>query len=424
MDALRLQYKALSKAGRGMRSLFSRAPKSAEVFDRAVRLMRRKLLGRITHSGGANPSISIDFHPGSAAVKLTAPADGELLVTIAPRALGPGYVRHVLELLDGILEEIDFVWDAQDEGYASGRDFAALQQVFVSWLARQLPEILEGTASKQLGIPQEPQLEIDAALLTPMGPRSRAWCEQVLGGGEAATEAARDLWPMWEAATPAALSLARGLWFLWVEVPWRLPMGELEEGVMKQAHRDLAAAHKADRTLAMPWAEWAELLDYLDLDDEVSDEVRQQGAAENGAIGYRRHPARFALTTGWSVRLTPNFSDSWVDEGAAMLASDGDRSVRCSCAESEGDSASEILAKIPMHGEVLARHDEGGYQGRVEGRDDEVHGVRLITAIMATAGSAAVLSAVLRSGNNDDEWAIEAWRTLRRSEGAAPEQAQ
>jgi hypothetical protein len=325
----------------------------------------------------------------------------------------------VIELLDGILEEIDFVWDPQDERYASKRDFAALQQVFVSWLTRQLPEILAGTASKQLGIPQQPRLEVDdAAVLTPMGPRSRQWCEQVMvgadGPNEAATAAASDMWPMWETSSPAALSLARGLWLLWVEVPWRLPMGEQEEGVMKQAHRDLSAAYAADPTLPLPWAEWAELLDYLDLDDDVSDDVRQRGAAENGTIGYRRHPARFQLTTGWSVRLTPNFSDSWVDDGAAMLASDGDRSVRCSCAESDGDSASEILAKIPMHGEVLARHDEDGYQGRVEARDDEVHGVRLVTAIMATAGSAAVLSAVLRSGNHDDGWAIETWRTLRR----------
>lgn len=497
MDALKLSYKAVSKAGRGVRSLFSKAPKAAETIDRAARLLRRRLPGKVALAagvGGAAGTISLDFHPWAAAVKITAPADGELGVVLSPAALGPGYVRYVVEALDEILDEIDFVWQQEEGSYAAGRDFAALQRAFTAWLARQLRQILDGEGSKQLAMPQEPRLEVDAPVLTPMGPRSRAWCEAVLGGASG-----REVWPMWEAATAAALSWACGMWLLWVEVPWRMPMGDNEKGVMKQAHQALAAAYRADKSLAMPWAEWMELVDLLDLDDDVTEEVRNKGvaletarqgqaakpgeetgeatgaapaeASEVGAaseasegvargdaagvasastggvaaraaagsggegvgddvrehaseeelaarpIGYRRYPARFELTSGWSVRLPPNFADSWVDEGASMVGSDGDHSIRCSCAESDGDSAGTILAKIPMRGDVLARLDEDGYQGRVEGRDDDVNGVRVVTAIMATEGGAAVISAVLRHG--DDEWAIETWRTLRRKASAA-----
>jgi hypothetical protein len=435
MEALRLQYKAVSKTGRGVRALFSRAPKSAEVLDRAVRLLRRKLPGRCTFAASSG-TIAIELHPWASPVKVTAPADGELVVAIAATTLGPGYVRHVLELLDGILDELDFVWAAPPQdgsgdeasAFATTRDLTALQRACTGWLAAQLRLLLDGghvEDGKQLGIPQEPRLEVDdASVLTPMGPRSRAWCEAVVSasgaGGDAGAGAGssgadgHDFWPMWEASSTAALTQARGLWLLWVEVPWRLPMGDLETNLMKDAHKALAAAHKLDGKLELPWAEWAELVDILDLDDEVTEEVRRRGidAAEpERRIGYRRYPARFQLTSGWSLRLTPNFADSWADGGTAMIAADGERSLRCSCAETDGATASEILAKLPMQGDVLARLDEGPYRGRVEARNDEVNGVRLITAIMTTAGTAAVISMVTRYG--DEAWAVAAWWTLR-----------
>lgn len=416
MDALRLQYKAISKAGRGVRSLFSKAPKSVEVMTRLGWLLRRKLPGRATQHAGSPPKITIELHHAIKPVKIAATADGELLVSLpGASSVGPGYVQHVIELLDGILEEIDFVWDPASTGYATKRDKAALQREFVDWLRGQLPPIFEGKASRQLSIPQEPELLVeDAALLTPMGPRSRAWCERVLAGGDDGWAAAGESWPMWSSATAGALAFARALWVLWIEVPWRLAMGELEEGVQKQAHRELAAAYKLEPALPMPWAEWAELIDLLDLDDEVTDEVRSRGIDLVGTIGYRRHPARFQLTAGWSVALSPNFADAWEDDGATMIASDGDRTVRFSCAESEGDTGNQILAKIPMRGEVLARHDHDGYVGRVEGRDDDVNGIRLVTAAMALEGSVSVMSAVLRANRSDDNWAIGVWRTLER----------
>lgn len=438
MEPLRFTYKAVSKSGRGVRSLFSRAPKSAEVMDRASRLLRRKAPGRCTATAagtaagtaGASPTLSLELHPWAAPVKLTAPADGELAVTITATALGPGYVRHVVELLDGILDELDFVWPAGDAGYPTTRDAAALERRCREWLAGQLAAILSGAEpSRQLGIPQEPRLEVEgAAVLTPLGPRSRAWCEAVIAGAAAGSDpergaghaaghdAGHDFWPMWDQTSAAALQRARGLWHLWVDVPWRMPMGDNEKGVMREAHKALAAAHLADKTLELPWAEWAELVDILDLDDDVTQEVRQRGleAPEpERRLGYRRYPARFELTSGWSLRLSPNFSDSWADGGTAMVGSDGERSVRCSCAESDGKTASEILARTPMQGDVLARLDEGPYRGRIEGFSDDINGVRILTAVMATDGGAAVVSIVVRHG--EDAWAIEAWWSLRRA---------
>jgi hypothetical protein len=404
MDVPGLKAKAVSKAGRGVRSLFSKAPKSAAVLDRAARLLRRKVPGRVAV---AADSITLDLHPGEAAVKLVATSDGELAVTASAVVLGPGYLQYVVDLLDGILEEIDFVWQPDGDSFVGTRGLAALQREFTTWLQHELAEIVAGRRSRQLAMPQHPRYEIEAGVLTSMGPRSSAWCDATLADGSAG----QDLWPLWALATPATLARARGLWLLWMEVPWRTPMGAVEGDLMAQAHRELSQAYRLDAELELPWAEWGELVDYLDVDDDVTQEVRTRGAHATPTIGYRRHPGRFALAAGWSVRLTANFADSWQDDGASMMATDGDRSVRCSCAESEGDPASVILAKIPMHGEVLARFDEGGYQGRIEARDDEANSLRILTAIMATAGSAAVITTVLLPG--DEAWAIETWRTLR-----------
>ncbi len=424
MGALRLQYKAISKAGRGVRSLFSKAPRATEVMTRLGWLLRRTLPGRAAQHAGTPPFITIELHPAVKPVKIAATADGELTVSLpGASSLGPGYVQHVLELLDGLLEEIDFVWEPSSDGYATRRDKAALQRQFADWLAHRLPPILEGRASPQLGIPQEPRLVIEAVVLTPMGPRSREWCQRVISGGAEGLAAASDSWAMWDRSSPGALALARGLWTMWIEVPWRLAMGEDEAGVQKQAHGELAAAYKLEPSLPLPWAEWAELLDLLDLDDEVSEEVRARGGEQPGVIGYRRHSARFTLPAGWSIQLTANFADAWEDGGATMIASDGDRTVRCSCAEADGESASELLAKIPMRGDVLERHDRDGYLGRIEAQDDLVNGVRLVTAVMACAGGVAVISAVLRANNDDDGWAIAVWRSLERDVATADEDA-
>jgi hypothetical protein len=404
MDDLGLQARALSKAGRGVRSLFSKAPKTSESLDRAARLLRRKFPTRVALAGD---ELRLELHPAVAPVTLCSAGDGELLVRAPAAALGPGYVRYVVALLDEILDEIDYVWHA-DASFAGSRDAAALEQQFLDWLQGQLRAVRHGGASRQLAMPQRPRYDVEAALLTPTGPRSLQWCEAVLADGAAG----RDFWLLWEPATAATLAQARGLWLLWMEVPWRLPMGDLEQGLLEQAHRELGAALRLGPELELPWAEWAELVDYLDLDDEVTPTVRERGLALDPAIGYRRYPAFFDLTADWSVRLTPNFADSWQHEGSSMVATDGDRSIRCSCAEADEDDPARILAKIPMRGEVVARLEEGSYQGRVEGKDDDVNGVRILTAIMTTARSAAVITMVLRHG--DDEWGIETWRTLRR----------
>jgi hypothetical protein len=440
MDEPGLRTKAVSKASRGLLGLFSRAPKAPEALDRLGRLLRRKLPSRVAVTSSA---ISLELHPAVKPVRLVASGDGELVITAPAAPLGPGYVQFVVQLLDPLLEEIDFAWEPNGDSFATRRDRAALEREFTGWLQHELGEVLAGRRSPQLGISPRPAYEIagrapsppddsveaehpgprgdDVAVLTPSGPRSATWCQAVISDGNAGA----DFWPLWEVATEVKLAWARALWTMWTEVPWRLPIGDPEAQLMRQAHRELSRAKGLDPTLAYPWAEWAELVDYLDLDDDVTDEVRERGANGTPAVGYRRLAARFALTSGWSLRLTPNFSDSWQDEGTSMVATDGQRSIRCSCAEDDEPSAAAILAKIPMRGEVLARVGDGGegnelgsdYQGRVEVKVDEVDQVQLLTCIMTSAGSAAVISAVVLAG--DEAWALETWRSLRRDPGGA-----
>ncbi|HRC55547.1 MAG TPA: hypothetical protein PKU97_06445 [Kofleriaceae bacterium] len=406
MDPHRLQWRAVSKAGRGARSLFSKVPKAEAVMERVGRLARRKLGARVVL--GAD-RLAMELHP-AAKVALVAPADGVLELTIDAAFVGPGLAGYVLAQVELLLHEVDFVWQADAEGDAvsSPRDAAALQRGFAAWVKEQVAARAQG-GSRQIGIPQDPQSELAGAVLLPLGPRDEPWCQAVL----ADPEAARDGWPLWQPATEATLALARGLWHLWMEVPWRAVTTDEDHALLARAHRELAAAFRLDASLPLPWAEWAELVDQMDLDDEVTAEVRARGVDGTPVAGYRRHPARFAVNHGWSLLLPAHCTITRQDDADTLAAADGERSLRCTCAESTGESAAAILAKIPMRSDVVERFDQGGQLGRIERREDEDYGVCVATGIMTTEDHAAVLTVLALPG--DDEWALSVWRSLRRA---------
>jgi hypothetical protein len=260
-------------------------------------------------------------------------------------------------------------------------------------------------------VPANPTYDLDDALLTPLGPREAQWCDAVL----ARPEAAADGWPLWRPATDATLALARALWLLWIEVPWRLPTTEDDHELAALAHRELSAAYELDASLPMPWPDWAELVRLHDeLEDELTATIRGQVGQGKPTIGYKRHPAYATIINGWGVHLPPHTVTS-MQEGDTLLASDGVFQLRCTCTESAGDSASTILAKVPMRSEVLERFDEGGQVGRIEVRDDERYGVRVFTGIMTTDGHAAVMTVLALP--NEEDWVLTLWRSLRREAG-------
>lgn len=402
LDPRRLKWRAVSKAGRGARSLFSKAPKAGATLERAGRLLRRKLGSRV--SVGAE-RLSLSLHP-ACSVSVTTPEDGALEVTCDLVSVGPGLAPLVLAMLEPLLDELDFVWHPGDESLAP-REVAALQRGFSAWVQDRVraagPDVM-----LHLGIPRNPTFEVEAAVLTPMGPRDLTWCQQVAERPESAA----DGWPLWQSATEASLALARGLWLLWLELPWRMPTTEDDHELAARAHRELRTAYQLDPTLPLPWTEWAELLRTHDeLADELTPLVEENGQHGTPTIGYRRYPMVATIAHGWSAQLPPHCVTS-LEGDDTLLASDGVFQLRCTCTESAGDDASTILAKVPMRREPIERFAEGGQMGRIEVRDDDRYGVRVFTGIMATDGHAAVITVMALPGEED--WVLTLWRSLRR----------
>src|SRR5262249_45804047 len=77
---------------------------------------------------------------------------------------------------------------------------------------------------------------------------------------------------------------------------------------------DLRRAHELDPALALPWAEWAEILDWLGLEDPLAQEVQERARALTARIGYRRRPLRVRLTGGWSLRVPGEMGSGFDDD--------------------------------------------------------------------------------------------------------------
>ncbi|HWU90499.1 MAG TPA: hypothetical protein VN253_24710, partial [Kofleriaceae bacterium] len=174
---------------------------------------------------------------------------------------------------------------------------------------------------------------------------------------------------------------------------------------------DLAAAHRADPELALPWADWAELLGYLGTDDEHAEDVRARAHGLAPAqIGYRRHPMEIELSGGWTLELPGAFVGTWENEGERWWATDGARVVEFTSltAESETDS-DRLLAVAPEAHPVIARWAEGDHRGRAEVRDDgDIH---VVHGLMARAPHVAILTC--KGATADEPWALATWRSLR-----------
>jgi hypothetical protein len=382
------------KAKGGLRAIFGgKAPDAREVGDRLVRLARRMFKGAVVD---ASPKrITLALHPAASPVRLLVLPEGEIEVRAETSAIGPGYHADVIARLGPILDELEYVWDADaDADPAAG---------MLAWLAGELA----GGAAR-IGMPAERSFRIDCAVQTAMGPRDAAWRDAVIG------EPARgaDAFAWWKRA-PGHAERARALLAMWLELPWRKLLDDDERELTERVDADLAAAHRADAELELPWAEWAELLGYLDADGEHAERVRERAKGlPPPRIGYRRHPMEIELSGGWALELSGAFVGTWEGEGERWWATDGDRVVEFTSLTAEDETDSDrLLAVAPEAGPVIARWTEDPQRGRAEVRDDgDIH---IVSGIMVRAPHVAILTC--KGAAADEAWALATWRSLHNS---------
>jgi hypothetical protein len=383
-----IDRRARSRKGR---TWFRRGPDAREVGERLARLgkrMERQAFVRATWQG---PELAVTFamHPAAEPVSLRLGADAELAVTAETATLGPGYHSDVLARLAPILDELDYTWSDTE------RD---VPTAMCEWLAQQL----RGAApAVQVRLVERPFVS-DAPVLTMLGPRDAAWRDAVL----ADPKHAADAFPWWETG-PGRAALSRALVAMWHEVPWREPLDAAERDAMRQADADLREAHDAAPSLALPWADWAELQDLL---GGIDEDVREKSLGGRATIGYRRGDLDVELSGGWSIRMPATFLGAWEDDDARYWATDGDRALDFTSltANDEGDS-DRLLAVAPEKHDVIARLSDGSRRGRAEVHHDGE--VSVVHGLVCDAPHVALLTCK----GGDREWALATWRSLRRT---------
>jgi len=311
-------------------------------------------------------------------------------------ALGPGYHAHVLARLAPTLDELEYAWTDEDVDPT---------QAMCAWLAAQLAEAKDDQL--RIGISDERAFVSDAPVLTALGPRDAAWRDAAI----ADPAKCADAFP-WLEAKPGRAVLARALVKMWHEVPWREPIDKAEQGLLESIDEDLVAVRKADPDAPIPYADWAELLHWMNADPERVAKHRELANGAPGTIGYRRLEMDVELSGGWIVRLPGSFTGRWEDDGARFWATDGDRTFQFESltAGDETDSA-KLLAIAPERFEVIDRFAESGRAGRAEAHDED-H-ARVIHGIVVAAPEIAIVT--LKGARADEPWALATWRSLHRS---------
>ena len=335
--------------------------------------------------------ITLDLHPAASPVRIVVLPDGDLEVRGETSGLGPGYHAHVILRLAPILDELDYVWDG-----AEPDPRAAMTAWFASELVRGVPRI---------GMPADRSFVVDAAVQTALGPRDRAWCDAAV----ADPLRAADAFPWWSTEA-GERERSRALCAMWHEVAWREPIDTEERAAMEQVDADLRAARKLNPGLELPWAAWAELLDWLGEDEPRIAELRARATPGEPLIGYRRYPMDVELSGGWSLELPGAFVGAWEDEGARYWATDGERAIEFTslCANTE-QTSQQLLDIAPETHVVLERVAEETRCGRAEAYEEgDVH---VVHGLMTAAPEIAILTC--KGKRADEPWALAAWRSLR-----------
>lgn len=295
------------------------------------------------------------FHEAGEPIAFEISTQGRIVVEADTTPVGPGYHDHVCTLLDELSREFRIAWpksptagddtpDASydDSGHFFKRDWAALEQSFLSWIKNVADTVLSlapNTASVAIKLSGDCSFGAPGDIHTVLGPRSRAWVRQVAQS----PHVARDIFPWWSRDWSPEHDLNLALTMMWVHLPWAPPRTDTQLEDLTRVLELLASAHAADPSLPMPWAEWAELFEITRrIDDDTGFEppaidlalvahVQDLAAEAEPTIGYRRHPMTCRdLPGGWAITIPGQMTRDFEDDGGTWIAFDDSRTVRFS----------------------------------------------------------------------------------------------
>ncbi|MEO8699772.1 MAG: hypothetical protein ABI867_07000 [Kofleriaceae bacterium] len=357
--------------------------------DRLVRLTRRTFKSAVLDSSAKR--ITLGLHPNAPPVRITVLPEGDLEIRADTTAVGPGYHADVLARIAPILEELEYVLEG---------DAGDPKTDMTAWLAEELR-----AGTRLVGMPVDRCFNVDAAVLTAMGPRDAAWRDAVLADPARGSDAFA-----WWQRGPGTEARSRALLAMWFDVPWREPLDADERTLMEQVDTDLTIARKANRELDLPYPEWSLLLDWIPSDEDHADRIRAKAGDREATIGYRRYPMDVEVSGGWIVELGGNFVGHWDDDGERWWATDGERVVELTSLTAPDETDSQRLLDVaPPINPVVERFAEANRRGRAEVYDEG--SVHVVHGLMACAPHVAILTC--KGEKSDEAWALATWRSLR-----------
>jgi hypothetical protein len=380
--------------------------------------------------GDGEPALFGNFYPENEAAELFVPQPGRMIVSAKTSILGPGYHIALCQILKRMGEDMGIGWEPPDEdegtgdetGYFHTGDKAALEEEMLRHLralARILDENLraDGSFEMSLSMPMDHSFE-GGPIKTIVGVRDAEWLRRV----QAEARNGSDLFPWWEEGLTPRFYLGRATVEMCMNVRWREHTVDDEEWErLERVNDDLYEAFKGDPSLPIPWREWAQIIDYLNMDGEVEAEIRRRAAEEpeRPLLGYRRHPVRVSLCDGWSITISGAMLEEWKDD--TWSAWDGGRTVWFSCwsvrREDGPVPARELLASFTertgLEGESVELESEGMVgRGAIGPYEEDGQEMWNLKALSAVDGLVALCN-LFYHDEADREWAISQWHALK-----------
>lgn len=368
------------------------------------------------------PTLFCGLHPAAEDVEISF-LDANHITASASTVIGAGYHMFLCKLLTSLESPFDLQWldtrneedsDYLDEtGYFFTRNAALVEEAMLDWLRGVcnifLEKAGEGSHSMMMSMPIGETFSIEG-IVTAMGPRSLDWARRASEN----PESERHFFAWWNLDLDAEYFRNRALARMWREVRWRPPATDAESEVLKYCVDSLEAAYKLDASLDYPWAEWAEMLGYLETDEANRRYVRDRATA-SPTIGYRRGDVTIDLPGHWRVTLPGAFGELQYEEGTTS-SFDPPRefwftayAFKESSPEWFAMKRREMIAENP---ELV--HDRESYFATAtikKKSNEEMEWFSLSSSNIGSSGRSVCTIVIVDA--KDRDWAIQTWKSLQ-----------
>lgn len=377
--------------------------------------------------------LEVEIHPAAEPLEILE-IDGKIRIGIKTGTAGAGLHAWVVDLIGRLEQRTGAPFDRErahdSSGYVRTRDVEALLRFQAGYLSEVSGKILEllggGHSSIALGMPHDvtfehPALDAAAVLVTPLGPRDRAWLSATHRDGRAGFDALPWATPGLDARFFSGMALS----LCWTEIRYRTPIDETAtariDRVLELLERAYALAPEGDYDFSL----WSELFELKGEESLRATRIHLKAERDRNrsSVGYRRHWVTVQIGGGWRIRVPGELETLWERDGRVWVAFDGKRSLHVSTVTASGaSSASDIASTEATLEALIEMEDQDGApegevmllkRGPIRGRASQrALDVGLEIRAVSAVGPHGALGTFVIEQEDDRTWALEVWGNL------------